>query len=80
MFFGVRIQAINMTIVLDSDPRLFQKEPDTLSLAKAKVKSLFSEEIASLIEKVTQPVDDDVTNAIKIDPILRGLANKTKTA
>ncbi len=61
------------------DPEEYQHQPDKLSTAKRKIRVFFSKSTAELIENVTQPVDNIVSQGIFIDPMLKLQQKNDKT-
>lgn len=53
-------------------------QPDTVRKANEKVRRNFPPSIATLIIKITKPVDNTVSQAIFTDPMLRKLVAREK--
>lgn len=65
--------------VENEDPEEYQHQPDSLTVAKRKTRLFFSRLTAELIDDVTQPVDNIVSQGIFIDPMLRLQQKNDKT-
>lgn len=75
----VILQELNTMSIESEDPSIYQHQPDTVKAARRKVKRLFSSMTARLIEVVTRPVDNVVSQSIFIDPLLRLQQKNDKT-
>lgn len=62
-----------------SNSEVYQHQPDKLKVAKKKVRLFFTKETADLIEEITGPVDNVVSQNIFTDPILRLQQKNDKT-
>jgi len=70
------LQELNMERTEEAELHIHQ--PDTVRKANKKVKRNFLPSTANLILEITKPVDNTVSQAIFIDPILRKLVAREK--